>query len=468
MTKTRNSHGLLFTCSDPDATAYFDRTVKGYLAFNNDTGGLLKGLMKSHPEMPMAHCLRGYFMMLMGVRTLIPRALQELQAGLDREAELEQRERMHLAALEAWAGGSLSGATSIWDAIARDYPRDILALKMAHFGYFYTGQSQLIRDGVARALDFWTPADAEHSFLCSMYAFGLEESGEYAQAEHVVKDALERNPDDPWGIHALAHVYEATNRFDSGVRCLTDMEKNWKSVNNFRYHVAWHRALFHYENGDAEAALAAYDTDVFDENAAEDLDICNDASLLLRIELGGADVGDRWSKVAAKAEKRMDELMLPFVDTHFVLALASSQDAAHRARARELASAMERYGASSKDDNAATYRNVGTTLAKAIIEYREKRHSSSWSMMNPVLDRVQAIGGSHAQRDLFWEIAADALGQSEPHGADAIALYGARSWRRQSDGRNWKRYLSALENGGHDQALRSARTRYQGVAARSI
>jgi predicted Zn-dependent protease len=105
----------------------------------------------------------------------------------------------------------------------------------------------MIRDGVARALDFWSPADPEYSFLGSMYAFGLEESGEYDKAERVVRDALDRNPNDPWGIHAMAHVFEATDRFGEGVRAITEMEGNWKPANNFRYHVAWHRALFHYE-----------------------------------------------------------------------------------------------------------------------------------------------------------------------------------------------------------------------------
>ncbi|WP_425416088.1 tetratricopeptide repeat protein [Oricola indica] len=467
MTKAQNNHGLLFTCADPDAAGGFDRTVLAYLAFDNKTGGHLKGLLKSDPEMPMAHCLRGYFMMLMGARALVQRALQEARTGLERKADLEEREVMHLNALLAWANGSLDRATSIWDEIARAYPRDMLALKMAHFGYFYTGRSTMIRDGVARALDFWSPADPEYSFLGSMYAFGLEESGEYDKAERVVRDALDRNPNDPWGIHAMAHVFEATDRFGEGVCAITEMEGNWKPANNFRYHVAWHRALFHYENNDAEAALAAFDADVFNEEATEDLDVCNDASLLLRIELGGVDVGDRWQKIAAKAAKREEELMLPFVDVHFVLALASSEEPDHRARARSLADAMNKYGASSTDDNAATYRDVGGALAQAIVSYRENKYADTWSVMSAILDRIQAIGGSHAQRDLFREIAGDALWNAEPGGADAIAFYGTRSRMRKGDQRNWDRYLSALERGGHDGALRSARTRFQAAAGGS-
>ncbi|WP_436644508.1 tetratricopeptide repeat protein [Microbaculum sp. FT89] len=464
MIKAKNGHGLTFTCPSPEAPELFDRVVRSYLAFGCETGTHLKTLMRSCPGMAMAHCLRGYFLMFMGTRALATRALDEAAAGLEDPEGLEPRERMHLAALRAWAGGSLPGATRLWDEIARNHPRDVLALKMAHFGHFYTGHSRNIRDGVARALDFWTPKDAEYSFLRSMYAFGLEESGDYVRAERVVRDALDRNPDDPWGIHALAHVYEATERFDTGVRCLTEMERNWKPVNNFRYHVAWHRALFHYEAGDPEAALEAFDADVFDPEATEDLDLCNDASLLLRIELGGVDVGDRWAAVATKVESRGDDLMMPFVDTHVVLALASSPDPGHRARARALTEAMHRYGADSDEGNAVCYRDVGAELAQAVLNYREGRAEQSWGTLAALLDRVQAIGGSHAQRDLFWEIAADALEQSEPYGADAVAFYGARSHSRQRDGWNWQRYLAALENSDRDDALRAARIRYQAAA----
>lgn len=465
MIKAKNTHGLVLTCPEPEAAQLFDGVVRSYLAFRTETGTRLKTLLRNHPGMPMANCLRGYFLMLLGVSSMVPRALAEAEVARACGSGLEPREGLHLKALDAWARGSLSDAAQIWDAIGREYPRDLLALKMAHFGHFYTGRSRRLRDSVARALDFWGPADPEYSFLCSMYAFALEECGEYAEAEKIGRNALDRNPDDPWGIHAVAHVFEATGRFQEGVTHVTEMEPNWKSVNNFRYHVAWHRALFHYEAGDASAALAAFDADVFEPSATEDLDLCNDASLLLRIEMGGVDVGDRWAHVAAKAEARGGELLMPFYDVHAVLALASSPDPDHRAKARALTARMRDFGEAGVKGDAATYRDVGAALAEAILEYRSGKSGTAWSQMEPVLERTQAIGGSHAQRDLFWKIAADALRQSEPYSAEAVAFYGARTRSRPQDGWNWARYLEALETGGQDEALHNALVRHKVVSS---
>jgi hypothetical protein len=257
MTTTHNRHGLPCTTNDPDAVAFFDDTVRKYLAFGSDIGDTLKQALARDPEMPMARLLRGYFLMLMGVRGLHEKAQREVAAVDRRASDLTERERMHLAALRVWTGGSLAAAAALWDQIAIDHPRDILAVKMAHFGHFYQGDSRGIRDGVARVLDAWSERDDVYSYLLSMYAFGLEESGQYAEAEAAGRDAIQREPRDPWGIHAVAHVLEATERPEEGVDWIEATAPHWMSANNFRYHVAWHQALFQFERGDYAGALAS-------------------------------------------------------------------------------------------------------------------------------------------------------------------------------------------------------------------
>ena len=50
-----------------------------------------------------------------------------------------------------------------------------------------------------------------------MHAFGLEETGDYAQAEKQGRKAVELERRDTWGWHAVAHVYEMRNQPEEGL-----------------------------------------------------------------------------------------------------------------------------------------------------------------------------------------------------------------------------------------------------------
>ncbi|HVL57953.1 MAG TPA: tetratricopeptide repeat protein, partial [Burkholderiaceae bacterium] len=116
-----------------------------------------------------------------------------------------ERERGHIEALAAWRAGRFDEATERWGRVSIDHPRDLLALQFAHLGDFYQGQSLMLRDRPARVLHAWTPDVPGHGFVRSMFAFGMEESGHYPEAEAAGKAALDANPRDPWAVHAVAH-----------------------------------------------------------------------------------------------------------------------------------------------------------------------------------------------------------------------------------------------------------------------
>jgi hypothetical protein len=459
MAQFENIHGLKFSANNTAAVEAFDQAVRQYLALSTGAGAALKTLMEADPGMPMAQCLRGYFFMLMGVRSLIGKARQGAQALVDRPGDLNARERLHAAALLAWSGDSLPTATAAWDAIAAKYPRDIVAIKMANFGHFYQGNSRAVRDSIARVLDFWNESDDAYSYLLSMYAFGLEECGDPLQAEAIGRDALARQPCDPWGVHAVTHALEATGRAAEGVAWIESMKDSLQNSNNFRYHLAWHKALFRFEYGDYEGAMADYDGVVFTDAATEYLDVCNDASLLLRLELAGADIGDRWRAVAAKAAPRTDERVLAFADTHYVLALASSPDDAHRDLARRMVALMAEY-ADSEVGNALSYRAAGWPAARAILAFRDGHFAQASRSLEEAAPGLYLMGGSHAQRDLFSELRSDMLYRSAPGGMDTVAHLAARSRARPTDSRNWALYIDALTRFGATGAAAMAQRRY--------
>lgn len=461
MRQFENSHGLAMTADRETSVNAFDQVVMNYLSFSAQTGPSMKALLSEDPDMPMARCIRGYFMMLMGVGALVGRARQDAEWLAQNRGMLNPREILHSEALMAWATQSIGAATRIWKAISETTPRDVLAVKMAHFGFFYLGDAKGIRDVVAASLDHWSQDDDVRPYVMSMYAFGLEECGFAREAEIVGRDALSQQPNDPWGIHVVSHAMEATGRTSEGVAFIDATQDQWSEINNFRYHLTWHKALFRFEAGHYDQALADYDQSVFSESATEYLDICNDASMLLRLEFAGVDTRDRWSRVAAKAQIRIHDRSLAFADLHFMMALISSPDELHIGLAHELFVSMEQYAGSSAAD--AHVYQPAVVAAQSLIAFRDARYSDAAERLNSVLPDLHVIGGSNAQRDIFSAIVAEAAWRSGKDAPETAALLAARSQAYPHNSLNWDLYLKALEARGDTSALDGARRRREQI-----
>ena len=130
------------------------------------------------------------------------------------------RERRHLEAFEAWASGDIDLALRIWESILSVHPTDLLALRLAHFHYFWLGRTARMLDSVVAAAKGWKSDTPGRSWVASMQAFGLEECGEYAEAEHMAREAVDYDRNDRWGIHAVAHVLEMQGRTSDGIAWL--------------------------------------------------------------------------------------------------------------------------------------------------------------------------------------------------------------------------------------------------------
>jgi len=458
MSLLRNREGLEFTAADAQAVEAFDETVKRYLQFHRDIGTALKSALTHDPEMPMALCLRGYFYMLMGLRPLMEKASQLAEALQHRRLACTEREQRHIDALACWARESLHEATGYWTHISREYPKDILALKMAHFGYFYLGRSTDIRDGIAEAIDFWTEDDALYPYMLSMMAFGQVEAGNLQHAESYGKRALGLTLQDPWGVHAVAHALEPTGRKADAIEWISLHETEWDAANNFRYHIHWHRALIHLEQGDPQAALDWYDRTVFAADSVEYLDVCNEASLLMRLELCGVDVDGRWEAVARKAGPRIGDQAVGFADVHYMLALSSSKEPDHLALAQTLMDNLVQYSKGATG-NAYAYRTAVVPIAAAILAYRRGEYRRSADGFLSCAALAHTAGGSHDQRDIYEYLTAEALFRDDPVHGRSIAYLARRSFHAPYNRHNWQLYLKALRQAGHVQALSAAITR---------
>src|SRR5690606_3658862 len=211
-------------------------------------------------------------------------------------------------------------------------------------------------------------------FVRAMHAFGLEETGAYEEAEAAGRAAVGENRNGLWAIHAVAHVMEMQGRARDGAEWLARPAGTWSDRNPFKDHVWWHAALFALELGEDDHALALYDREMrVDENGFY-LDVQNAASFLLRLELAGVDVGDRWQALADLAEKRTGDHAMAFTDLHYMLALTG---AGRIAAATRYLRSLRDFAESGAGDTAATARALTVPVAEALLDHGERRYDAA-------------------------------------------------------------------------------------------
>ena len=449
-----DARGLETTAANDAAVRNFDSTMAQYLRFGTETGDWLKRTLAEDPEMALAHCLKGYFFMLFCVPALAVKARLSLEAGRRSVAErgATDRERRHLDALDAWIRGEFGQAAAHLETILAGHPRDILALKLAHYLHFYLGDNENQRDSIGRVLHAWDDTVDGYGYVLGMQAFALEESGAYDEAERSGRAAVERNACDLWAVHAVAHVMEMQDRRREGVAWVRESEPRLGECNNFGYHLWWHLALFHIELEEAEAVLRLYDERMRVDLSDEYLDICNATSMLWRLEERGVDVGDRWNELAERCEARTSDHQMVFPDVHYMLALA----AGGRDGAVERMLDSMRSFAEGPATEQVVMRSAGIALGRALAHWYRGEYTQVVDVLAPVRYRLPLIGGSHAQRDLFHQLliaAALACGRHET----ARTLLSERAARKPRNPWTWKRYAQALAALDDDEGAAQAR-----------
>ncbi|NQW01452.1 MAG: tetratricopeptide repeat protein [Rhodospirillales bacterium] len=443
--------GLIHTAANQQAVDAFETVIDALYRIGTNTGDCLKAVFEADPEMPMAHCLKGYFFMFMASGPLRLRARKAHQEALKFAGGATARERAHIKALGLWSHDDKAAAIRLWDDIVSEYPFDTVALRLGHFGHFYDGDSVAMRKCMETTFPHWQRSHPGYSFLLGMRAFAFEECGDYAAAEKLGREGLDLDPVDPWAIHAVSHVMEMQERRQEGIDWITGHQAHWQGANNFRYHVLWHRALMYWGLGDFDAVLAIYDDQLWDPESDEYADLCNNATVLLRLEYVGVDVGDRWQNLHAKVKARTDEHILMFADVHFAMMCAATGDAAG---VRNLIESSPEIGGALRND-------VAAPLCQAMLDYRTDACGQAQSTLLALRGRIIEIGGSHAQRDVFELLMIEASIKAGDL-ATARHMLENRSQTHPRDGVNWNKLADVLSSLG-DEAANQARLQASGL-----
>jgi tetratricopeptide (TPR) repeat protein len=385
-------------------TDHWTSLVRAFLSHDKATPQYLANLIDGEPANPLGPLIKGYMLLLLARAELVPGAREALAEGERRlGGSADPRIALYATGLNAWLGGDPRGAIRAMERIIDDHPMDAMAIKLGHGMRFMLGDADGMRRSLARVVSVYTDKVAHAGFIRGCYAFALEETGDYAQAEQVGRRAVELEPTDAWGRHAVAHVYEMTGRATEGRRWLAD-PADWSHCNNFSFHMAWHVALFEIELGRPLAAMELYDRAVRAEQTDDYRDIANAVSLLERLELEGLNVGNRWEELADIAERRVHDRRLVFADLHYLIALLG---AGRGPSAMTLVHGL--MATSDTTTNGALTEQLGAPAAAGLMAFHSGRYSDAMRLLEPVMDRLQPIGGSHAQRDVFEQVYLESL-----------------------------------------------------------
>ena len=109
-----------------------------------------------------------------------------------------------------------------------------------------------------------------------------------------------------------------------------------------------------------DESLDLYDEAIEAPDSEYQLDLTDRASLLMRLELDGVDVGGRWARLAESTERRVDEGLSVFCDAHWALIDA-------RVKQKDVRAAIDTH-------------------------------------LEPHWADLKRIGGSYAQRDVFVQL----------------------------------------------------------------
>ncbi len=387
--------GVPVQAADGAAVLLLDQAIEDLVALAGDPVGGAEAAIAADGELALARIYRAYLSLYATTAEGAAEAsalIKPLEAG--RPGPLAPREAHHLAAARAWADGDWQAAARALERALVARPRDLLALKAAQDLYFFVGNQLELRDVAARVLPAWPPDDPAWGFVQGLWAFGLEENGDYRGAEAAAANALAGNPKDVWGVHALAHVFEMEGRHEPGVSFLSASSPDWAG-SYFAVHNWWHLGLYLLELGRVDDALALYHERIRAARSTEWLNVIDAAALLWRLSLYGTDVAAPAAALAADISDLVDVPVYIFNDWHAVMTFGLAGQYARNARVL----GANRY--LTRPTNSQASQRAGLRLLEGFAAFAAGQPGVAVDLLVDIRAEAHAVGGSHAQRDVI-------------------------------------------------------------------
>jgi hypothetical protein len=195
--------------------------------------------------------------------------------------------------------------------------------------------------------------------------------------------------------HVMAHRMLDEGRHELGYRLLGAWLEGRSGNGSDWTHLQWHMGVFEIAVGKWEAALLRFEKHILPVATRSDDALTDAPAMLWRLQLAAPrPVSLAWEPVRATAARRLTRPNSPYVELHCLLALAGAGDVDGLDRWLRRRHVTE-------DPPAKLLAQMGIGLrAFAAGDYE-----LSFAVLAAAAPKISALGGSHAQNQLFEHIA---------------------------------------------------------------
>ena len=309
-------------------------------------------------------------------------------------AGVTRRERQHVEALAAIAGGESARGLAQIEEHVKEFPRDALLVNQAGSTIGLGGRAdrEALRVGFIEGL---APAYGDDWWYQSALGFTYHEVGRYEESRRLSERSLAQYQGNANASHNIAHVCYETVDNEGGIAMLSDWLGGYDRRAPFHCHLAWHVALFELQCGRPERALTIYERDIAPSSNPR-LAMIDGSALLWRFGLYDYQKGPLpWRRLADLAT-RVTRPGFIFGDVHAALAYAASGD---DSALSALITGLEALHAKGHPIAG----TVALPLVKGVAAYVAGDYAGALGLMESVAGEIHRVGGSHAQWELFEE-----------------------------------------------------------------
>jgi tetratricopeptide (TPR) repeat protein len=384
-------YGLTLSTTSAAAARHYQDGMDRLLSYGFGADQSFAAAVAADEGFALGHAGAALFSLFQGdgasAKTSIERA-RSLTAGVTR------RERQHVEALAAIAGGESARGLAQIEEHVKEFPRDALLVNQAGSTIGLGGRA----DREARRVGFiegLAHAYGDDWWYQSALGFTYHEVGRYQESRRLSERSLAQYRGNANASHNIAHVCYETVDNEGGIAMLSDWLEGYDRRAPFHCHLAWHVALFELQCGRPERALTIYERDIAPSSNPR-LAMIDGSALLWRFGLYDYQKGPLpWRRLADLAT-RVTRPGFIFGDVHAALAYAAAGDAAALST---LITGLE--GLHAKGHPIAG--TVALPLVRGVAAYVAGDYAGALGLMESVAGEIHRVGGSHAQWELFEE-----------------------------------------------------------------
>jgi hypothetical protein len=404
----QDRYGLALSTASPEAAKAYRDGIDLLLSAWPGAAEAFDRAIAADPEFALAHIARAR------IHSFYQQGdVARKKAALARELVAHrgsQREQSHVETLALAVEGNIPAALTSALTHIEAWPRDavVMSLPLGAFGLFaFSGMADHDQARVDLCERFSHHYGDDWWFL-TYHGWSLTENGTLARGRTVTERAFAMRRANANAAHALLHAMFEDGSIADADRLVTQWLPGYDRSGILHGHIAWHQALGALEHGDAQRALAIY-ADVLKPSvtSAPPLNAMSDeASLLWRLAAYGHAVPDGlWAEADAFAQKCFPKSSIAFADVHMALFAAATGN--HAALEQRLAAIEQRLS-----EGKLAAGPVLPEICRAIGAFAEQDYPACVRHLEPVLDDVVRIGGSHAQREIIEDTFVVALMRS--------------------------------------------------------